>query len=144
MGGSAEQDCLPCPHGHYCAQRGLAQPSGLCAPGYYCPEGQHTARPPEHVCRAGRFCVKVRITLLRPPSISACHFCPRVSIMSVLQGSPGEMVCGPGSYQASKGQSTCDVCPASYFCPEQGGCPLLTPSNPLRCNFPVSHITYIF
>ncbi|XP_072557730.1 uncharacterized protein [Paramormyrops kingsleyae] len=93
MGGSAEQDCLPCPHGHYCAQSGLAQPSGLCAPGYYCPEGQRTARPPEHVCGAGRFCVK---------------------------GSPGEMLCGPGSYQASKGQSACDVCPAGYFCPEQG------------------------
>lgn len=37
----------------------MAEPSGPCAEGYYCPEGQSAPRPGGHVCSAGHYCEKV-------------------------------------------------------------------------------------
>ncbi|XP_058655214.1 SCO-spondin isoform X4 [Onychostoma macrolepis] len=99
-GGSIADDCLECPPGYFCERRGLTKPSGLCSEGYYCPGGQDTSRPPEHVCGAGHFCESGSIT---------------------------ERPCFPGSFQPSLGQHRCEVCPARFFCPENGM------THPLPC-----------
>lgn len=57
-------DCQPCPPGHYCDQIGLVEPSGQCAAGYYCPGGQSTDRPSQHVCGVGHFCKEVSANVL--------------------------------------------------------------------------------
>lgn len=59
LGGSTVEACQLCPPGHYCHQRGKAEPSGQCAEGYYCPEGQSSERPQQHVCSVGHYCEKV-------------------------------------------------------------------------------------
>lgn len=59
VGGSTVEACKLCPPGHYCHQRGIAEPSGQCAKGYFCPEGQTSERPQQHVCSAGHCCEKV-------------------------------------------------------------------------------------
>ncbi|XP_033181414.1 uncharacterized protein LOC113134181 [Mastacembelus armatus] len=62
LGGSTVKACQLCPPGHYCHQRGRAEPSGQCAEGYYCPEGQSTERPQQHVCSVGHYCEKMHVS----------------------------------------------------------------------------------
>ncbi|XP_056230180.1 uncharacterized protein LOC130167724 [Seriola aureovittata] len=59
LGGATVEACQLCPPGHYCHQRGRAEPSGQCAEGYYCPGGQSSERPKQHVCSVGHYCEKV-------------------------------------------------------------------------------------
>lgn len=59
LGGSTVEACQQCPAGHYCHHRGRAEPSGQCAEGYYCPEGQSSERPQQHICSVGHCCEKV-------------------------------------------------------------------------------------
>ncbi|KAM8904697.1 uncharacterized protein AB9W97_008232 isoform 6-T6 [Spinachia spinachia] len=93
LGGSTVGDCQMCPPGHYCHQRGIAEPSGQCAEGYYCPEGQSSQRPQQHVCSPGHYCEK---------------------------GSVRQKACLPGSYQLRQGSSRCETCPAGFYCRDQG------------------------
>ncbi|KAF7668979.1 hypothetical protein LDENG_00271770 [Lucifuga dentata] len=93
LGGSTVEACQLCPAGHYCQQRGIAEPSGQCAEGYYCPEGQSSERPQQHVCPVGHHCEK---------------------------GSVRQTGCLPGSYQPREGQSICETCPAGFYCQDQG------------------------
>nr|XP_055052406.1 zonadhesin isoform X1 [Misgurnus anguillicaudatus] len=44
-GGTSLKDCTPCPPSRYCIAPGSSQPSGFCAPGYYCVGGAHTSAP---------------------------------------------------------------------------------------------------
>ncbi|XP_030007195.1 multiple epidermal growth factor-like domains protein 11 [Sphaeramia orbicularis] len=92
-GGFTEGACQPCPPGHYCSQSGMAEPSGQCAEGYYCPEGQSFQSPQQHVCSAGHYCKK---------------------------GSAMESACLPGSYQQRQGQGSCETCPPGFYCQDQG------------------------
>ncbi|KAA8594284.1 hypothetical protein FQN60_005118, partial [Etheostoma spectabile] len=93
LGGSTVEVCQQCPPGHYCHQRGIAEPSGQCAEGYYCPEGQSSDRPQQHVCSVGHCCEK---------------------------GSVRQTACLSGSYQLRPGQGNCETCPAAFYCPDQG------------------------
>lgn len=68
-GGFTIEACQLCPPGHYCHQRGKAEPSGLCAAGYYCPGGQSSDRPQQHLCPAGHYCEKVRHMCLQAVDI---------------------------------------------------------------------------
>lgn len=54
------EDCLICPSGYFCDQKGLTELSGQCSEGYYCPVGQNTSQPPEHKCKAGHYCEQVK------------------------------------------------------------------------------------
>lgn len=85
IGGSKAEDCQLCPPGHYCHQRGAAEPSGQCAEGYYCPEGQTSERPQQHVCSVGHYCEKVShpvsvLKLLSAITAEYCMWCLRVSL----------------------------------------------------------------
>ncbi|XP_077422977.1 uncharacterized protein LOC144052618 isoform X3 [Vanacampus margaritifer] len=87
------ESCRPCPAGHYCHQRGSSEPSGQCADGYYCPLGQSSERPQQHVCPVGHYCEK---------------------------GSVEPTPCQPGSYQLRRGQGNCETCPPGFYCQGQG------------------------
>ncbi|XP_038155551.1 uncharacterized protein LOC119792815 [Cyprinodon tularosa] len=100
LGGSTVETCQLCPPGHYCAKEGQTEPSGHCAEGYYCPEGQRSQRPQLHVCSLGHYCEK---------------------------GSVRQTPCNPGSYQQRQSQGTCETCPPSFYCQDQGM------SHPLPC-----------
>ncbi|XP_034557340.1 zonadhesin [Notolabrus celidotus] len=93
IGGSTVESCQLCPAGHYCHQRGKAEPSGRCAEGYYCPEGQSSETPRQHLCSVGHSCEK---------------------------GSVNQTACLPGSYQHRQGQGSCEICPAGFYCQHQG------------------------
>lgn len=43
--------------GMYCGSEGLADVTGPCDPGYYCPAGQVSATPANYSCQPGYFCV---------------------------------------------------------------------------------------
>ncbi|XP_069546971.1 multiple epidermal growth factor-like domains protein 10 [Brachyistius frenatus] len=93
LGGSTVEACQPCPPGHYCHQSGISVPSGPCAEGFYCPEGQSSERPQQHFCSVGHYCEK---------------------------GSVRQTACFPGSYQFRQGQGSCETCPAGFYCQHQG------------------------
>ncbi|XP_036928145.1 uncharacterized protein LOC119004899 isoform X4 [Acanthopagrus latus] len=93
LGGSTVEACQLCPAGHYCHHKGRAEPSGQCAEGYYCPEGQSSERPQQHVCSVGHCCEK---------------------------GSVRPTACLPGSYQPRQGQGNCETCPDGFYCQHQG------------------------
>ncbi|XP_041849947.1 neurogenic locus notch homolog protein 4-like [Melanotaenia boesemani] len=93
LGGATTEACQPCPPGHFCHKRGIAEPSGHCAEGFYCPEGQISERPQQHVCSVGHYCEK---------------------------GSFRQTLCFPGSYQFRQGQGSCEICPAGFYCHVQG------------------------
>lgn len=85
FGGSTVRACQLCPPGHYCQQRGRAEPSGQCAEGYYCPEGQSSERPQQHVCSVGHYCEKVihLVLVLKKLSVSAAEYCMWCLCMSL-------------------------------------------------------------
>lgn len=85
-GGSTAETCQPCPPGQYCQQRGMAEPSGQCAEGYYCPKGQISERPQQHICSVGHYCEKVsHITLvLKLLSLITVEYCMRCHPRSAL------------------------------------------------------------
>lgn len=55
LGAESEDDCSPCTGGSYCETEGLSTPTGLCAPGYYCPSNDTiSARDPNgYLCPIG-------------------------------------------------------------------------------------------
>ncbi|XP_070399299.1 uncharacterized protein [Nothobranchius furzeri] len=92
-GGSTVETCQSCPPGHYCQKKGMAEPSGRCAEGYFCPNGQSSERPQQHVCSMGHYCEK---------------------------GSVRQTPCLPSSYQPRQGQGSCETCPLGFYCPDYG------------------------
>lgn len=89
-GNKAVEECTPCTNGSFCQGKGNIKPTGLCAPGFYCPEGQNQDRP--FPCTKGHYCEK---------------------------GSPAPVVCPSGQYQDEVKQRTCKTCPSGYYCDNQ-------------------------
>ena len=83
------EDCLQCSMGSYCAGWGNPNPTGLCDPGFHCPEGQLRADPPSYRCPVG-------------------HYCPR--------GSENGIQCTSGFYQDELQQENCKVFVLYYSC----------------------------
>ena len=96
-----ETDCHLCDPGKYCDDYNLTSPSGNCSAGYFCPEGSDTARPSQHVCPIGHFCVS---------------------------GSFQPQRCASGFYQDKESRSSCEVCAAGYYCDNRVGIVLLNDS----------------
>eukprot|EP01012_Entosiphon_sulcatum_P020572 TRINITY_DN2549_c0_g1_i18.p1 TRINITY_DN2549_c0_g1~~TRINITY_DN2549_c0_g1_i18.p1 ORF type:complete len:7257 (+),score=712.60 TRINITY_DN2549_c0_g1_i18:702-21773(+) len=88
-GASALTDCQNCTAGYYCATRGQTTTTSQCFPGFYCPPGQSTPRPPQYQCPVG-------------------FYCP--------QGSPTWRDCPPGTYSDWYGHFKCKLCPAGSYC----------------------------
>ena len=107
------EDCLPCPPGHYCSEYGLANYTGNCRGGFYCPGGQNISAPEEYFCLRGYHC---------PP------------------GSAWPTRCPGGTYQNSTHQTTCNICPQGYYCPPGSFLPEICPMGaycPEATEFPI-------
>ena len=83
----------------------LTQPTGLCAPGYYCISGAISPNPlmlNDSQCPTGT---------VHPIIGHACHpgtYCP--------QGSSYPQGCDPGFYQDMEAMDTCKSCPPGFYC----------------------------
>ncbi|EDV28435.1 uncharacterized protein TRIADDRAFT_51343 [Trichoplax adhaerens] len=117
---STANECLQCPEGSYCIG-GQASPTGLCSPGFYCPNG--TKYVEQYACPNGTYNGDYGAK-----SVADCndctqgHYCERAAIK------PEE--CWEGYYMpygvnatgyligtAAKGSSDCIPCPSGYRCP---------------------------
>ncbi|XP_053503641.1 sushi, von Willebrand factor type A, EGF and pentraxin domain-containing protein 1-like [Ictalurus furcatus] len=88
--------CLLCPVGHFCPFAGLAEPAGLCMPGYWCREGSHSASP--SAGSTGSLC-------------PVGHYCPK--------GTTSPLACPLGTLSNSTGQRSeddCQPCPGGFYC----------------------------
>ena len=98
-GRTSTSDCTSCDGGYYCNGTGLMLQTGLCDAGYYCDSEADT--PTQHPCPEGHFCVR---------------------------GSSSPTPCLPGTYMLSTKASSCDICPAGFFCTPQHGI------HPVECS----------
>ena len=95
------EDCLPCPPGYFCDEKGLTQTiifalNKVCDPGYYCTEGAVKPHPDDAtggICPAGSYCP---------------------------EASPEPTVCDPGFYETRDGSDECQDCPAGFYCEGPG------------------------
>ena len=80
----------------FCLVSGMGNtaPTAQCAAGFYCPGGQSSSTPAGLLCLEGHYCE---------------------------QGSAAPTYCPAGEYQTSTGQSSCDPCPAGYYCDPAAG-----------------------
>ena len=85
----ADDDCMPCTAGMYCAGWGRPLPNDECDEGWFCHAGSTAAQPNNSQCLAG-------------------HRCPR--------GSPDQVPCPSGEYQPYVEQGVCLECPAGKYC----------------------------
>ncbi|CEM31004.1 unnamed protein product [Vitrella brassicaformis CCMP3155] len=103
-------ECKPCSAGQYCARRGLSAPSGLCAAGYYCREGNFLPAP--RVNETNPDPLAENVTILGGP-------CPPGSYC--LEGTEYETqyTCQSGFFSVSEGADSnvsCVACTAGYYC----------------------------
>ncbi|XP_023275672.1 uncharacterized protein LOC111665041 [Seriola lalandi dorsalis] len=90
-GGASIESCSACPAGHYCSTEGLANPSGPCAAGFYCPFDFSSTTPYVFLCPKG-------------------HYCP--------EGSALALPCPTGEYQPNPGSNSCIPCRPGFYCEE--------------------------
>ena len=90
-------DCVDCRLGSYCADEGLALPSGLCYGGFFCLRRSSTPTPDGSIASQGAPC----------PS---GHFCPN--------GTSTPIGCRAGTYNPNEGEAECFECPQGYYCLE--------------------------
>jgi hypothetical protein len=98
QGATSSSDCDACPAGYSCVGGSnlpyttdplddTASWSQKCTAGYYCAAGSSSVTAAQ--CSRG-------------------YYCPTASVT--------QYACLPGTYQGSAGQSSCDPCPAGYYC----------------------------
>ncbi|KAI4815467.1 hypothetical protein KUCAC02_005611 [Chaenocephalus aceratus] len=91
IGGVSMESCSACPVGHYCSTEGLANPSGPCAAGFFCPFDFSSTTPYAFLCPKG-------------------HYCP--------EGSALALPCPTGEYQPNLGSDSCIPCRPGFYCEE--------------------------
>ncbi|KAK5904685.1 hypothetical protein CesoFtcFv8_006221 [Champsocephalus esox] len=91
IGGVSMESCSACPVGHYCSTEGLANPSGPCAAGFFCPFDFSSTTPYAFLCPKG-------------------HYCP--------EGSALALPCPTGEYQPNPGSDSCIPCRPGFYCEE--------------------------
>ncbi len=85
--------CKACPAGKYCDELAQTSATKSCAAGHLCISGATQARPTDGT--TGRLC-------------TAGFYCP--------SGTASEKPCAAGYYEPRQGSSSCQVCPAGYYC----------------------------
>ncbi len=121
-------DCMPCPAGYYCDQRGATEPTGQCSPGHVCfgsalipdpifnddPTGNKTIIDFGDQCRSG-------------------HYCPA--------GSSNMIGCPRGTYNPDRGKSdlsSCLPCDPGYYC---DGTNLTAPTGKVGLEINIGQLT---
>ena len=60
LNGESEADCTPCDEGKYCQGTNNTEPTGDCAPGYYCGRGNYLQTPNNSsdsgICPLRKYC----------------------------------------------------------------------------------------
>ena len=115
-GSSEQSQCHACPGRYYCSTPGLAFPSELCSPGYFCRLGAASAAPTQDtgdagLCPPGYFC---------PLGTEAPKPCPKgtFSTKSMLSTEEQCTLCTAGSYCNSTALTEPNsLCEEGYFCP---------------------------
>ncbi|KAL8449158.1 hypothetical protein Emed_003309 [Eimeria media] len=79
----------------YCGTPGLVRAEGMCAPGYFCPQGSFVSEPQNSICPKGSKC----------PGQSATFT---------------ECDAALNQYQPRRGQAVCENCPAGFICSTAG------------------------
>lgn len=107
-GASIEIDCTP---GYYC--NGTTGTPPICWPGYYCPNATDTPIP----CEFPEYCPEgSNMTLVCDLGYQAMTHAGIRYNMSL-----SCRVCPPGTYGNHTNRTTCETCPAGYYCPEGTG-----------------------
>ena len=118
IGGGSPDSCRPCIAGKFCAGDRLSEPTGDCAAGYYCPEGQTVAAPASFECPTGKYC---------PGGTAAPLPCPDATYQDL----PGQVSCRNcpfGSY-CNNNATVPIICPEGYYCPEATAYPIFCPNG---------------
>jgi hypothetical protein len=100
-GFDAESDCIDCSPGFYCATAASTEPTGKCAPGYFCEGGSEMRNPTGSSSPAGQ-CFEG-------------HYCPQQTYKPI--------PCPPGKFREDPLGSSladCSDCWQGYFCGERG------------------------
>lgn len=121
----ASADCLSCPNGTYCGQRGLFAPSGPCAAGYFCQASSTTRTPAGNECPVGYEC---------PSGSSAPQLCPAGTVATDA-GAHACAACAAGFFCDPATPGLQEPCPAGHYCPVgtrfalEFPCPVNTPDE---------------
>ncbi|KYO38996.1 hypothetical protein Y1Q_0022586 [Alligator mississippiensis] len=128
-GMASRNACLPCLGGKFCQGEGMADVSGTCHAGYYCPLG--STKPDQELCPTGFYCPKGSELPVPCDSGSLnphagrwhptdCQLCPAGHFCSGFGRPAPEGPCSAGFY-CPPGQTS--AIPASYRCPQDYYCP---------------------
>lgn len=128
--GKTLADCIVCPAGYYC-EEGSKEPTGLCAPGYFCPAGSTVANTTPcpvktymayegakdvsdcALCPSGQLCPSPGTVTFSPCPVG--NYCP--------PGSSSPIPCPVGTYRDAEGARTskeCISCPPGKYCNTPG------------------------
>ena len=88
-----------CPPGKYCGGEGLEEPTGDCAPGYFCTRAAASPMPTDGAASTGDIC-------------PFGHYCP--------SGAYTPIPCPLGTYGNGTGLSECTPCPGGTYCASEG------------------------
>ena len=128
-------DCELCPPGLFCAQSGLATPSGPCSGGWFCTLGSPSSQPENFlyggVCEPGSFCPNGSSS---PQACSSGFYCDSFALSEVTGPCMAGYFCIQGAAAPNPTDTlTGDLCTCGHYCPPATGtpqpCPLGTYSG---------------
>lgn len=102
---------VPCTIGFFCSRFGLAEPDGLCGPGYYCNGSASRPDPPEMLCPPGQYCPEGSDIPIGCPRGTFSNSTGLMNATECRQCTPGYYCDGVGLVQPSS------QCSAGFYCP---------------------------
>ena len=96
-------ECLDCTPGSFCGLWNMSSPSGPCEAGFFCSTGSNVSNP------VSMYENGYTSRMVGGGVCPVGHSCP--------SGTAVPYSCPPGTFNDLIEQSSCRVCPASYFCP---------------------------
>lgn len=118
LGATGPDYCSLCPDGYYCEGPAATNYTGSCAPGYFCPAGQHTATPAQYNCTIGHYCPGENV---QPTPCPAGYYQDEI-LQDFCKDCPAGQYCDPvevasGMGVAEHGVVTPAICPVGHYCP---------------------------
>nr|XP_054760934.1 uncharacterized protein LOC129267226 [Lytechinus pictus] len=132
-GGSDVNACELCPAGMYCPERGMEEPAGLCAPGWYCILGAWKDMPtslgndtdfgcacPNDTtggrCLAGTYCPAGASQPIQCDPGYYCRYDELANVSGLCEA--GHYCIGSTILPNPVNETTGDICPKGHYCPE--------------------------
>ncbi|KAJ8397174.1 hypothetical protein AAFF_G00440080 [Aldrovandia affinis] len=124
LGAADPSSCWLCPAGFFCNGTGLTQPSGLCAPGFYCRDGAKSPAPDDGVtgsrCPVGFHCPLGSTLPLNCPDGTYTNTTGTPSPCATEHRTPRRQ-CSVMVRRLCPGAARCLDCPLGRYCLEAGG-----------------------